>query len=87
MGAVTAPPTATDRAWRVVVAGGSAVGRVEGVGDTSTRVWFGLRKSTVPLGKAAAAALMGKGTWRPEMACGVRGVRHKSLDDVLSAPP
>lgn len=57
--------TVTDRACSAV-AGVSAVGREEGVGDTSTRVWAGLRKRTVPLGTAAAAALIGTGTWRPE---------------------
>lgn len=66
MGAVTVVLTVTDRACRGVVVW-SVVGREEGVGDTSTKVWAGLRKRTVPLGTVAAAALMGTGTWRPEI--------------------
>lgn len=58
--------TVTDRACRGV-AEVSVVGREEGVGDKSTRVWAGLRKRTVPLGTVAAAALMGTGIWRPEI--------------------
>lgn len=57
--------TVTDRACREVE-GASVVDREEGVGDTSTSVWAGLRKRTVPLGIEAAAALMGMGTWRAE---------------------
>lgn len=64
-GTVTVVLTVTDRACRGVV-GASVVDREEGVGDTSTSVWAGLRKRTVPLGIVVAAALMGTGTWRPE---------------------
>lgn len=65
-GSVTAVLTLTDSACRVVV-GASVEDREEGVGDTSTSVWAGLRRRTVPLGivVAAAAALIGTGTWRP----------------------
>lgn len=57
--------TVTDRACREVE-GASVVDKEEGVGDTSTSVWAGLRKRTVPLGIEVAAALMGMGTWRAE---------------------
>ena len=57
--------TVTESACRGVV-GASVVDREEGLGDTSTSVWAGLRRRTVPLGIVAAAALMGTGTWRPE---------------------
>lgn len=83
VGAVTVVLTVTDRACRWV----SVVGREEGVGDTSTRVWPGLRKRTAPLGTVAAAALMGTGTWRPAIGGGLKGVWLASLDEVLSVPP
>lgn len=57
--------TVTDSACKGVV-GASMVDREVGVGDTSTSVWAGLRKRTVPFGIVVAAALMGTGTWRPE---------------------
>lgn len=58
--------TVTDRACRGV-AGLSVVSREEGDGDTSTKVWVGLRKRMVPLGTVAVAALMGTGTWSPQI--------------------
>lgn len=63
---MTAVLAVTDRACRGV-AGVSVMGREDGVGETKTKVWAGLRKRTVPLGTVAAAALMGTGTWRPEI--------------------
>lgn len=64
-GTETVVLTVTDRACRGVE-GASLVDKEEGDGDTSTRVWAGLRKRTAPLGIVVAAALMGMGTWRPE---------------------
>lgn len=59
--------------------------REGGADDTSTRVGVGLWRRTVPLVAAAAAALMGTGTWRVETGWGVTLLRL--LGSPTSPPP